>query len=173
MRNPSRPRQGRGWNPGGVAQTKASPAAAQPSSAAAPRPEHAAASATARPRKSPPVPRLPGPGGPRGLAALAWVEFRSPAVINSSVFVNKRRGHSPRARLIVPSLPPSLRAGAEGCQAEEVGASGLRVTKCKHFLSSGRASTSDSGGKKNLKTKNSKLGLQNAQATATPRSRDS
>lgn len=188
-RSVSRPQEGRGWSP------SASPRQRQrrPQRSRALQPRRAVPSGarltlrTARPRKS------LGSGGSQVPAARevwqlgAGAEFRSPAVINSSVFVNKRWGHIPGARLIVPSLPPSLRAAAraEGYQGEEAGASGPKVAKCKHFHNSSPTTTSDSGGRgggrKKEKTQNqkkkgkktSKLGLQNARATATPRSRDS
>lgn len=186
-RSVSRPQEGRGWSP------SASPRQRQrrPQRSRALQPRRAPGARltlrTARPRKS------LGSGGSQVPAARevwqlgAGAEFRSPAVINSSVFVNKRWGHIPGARLIVPSLPPSLRAAAraEGYQGEEAGASGPKVAKCKHFHNSSPTTTSDSGGRgggrKKEKTQNqkkkgkktSKLGLQNARATATPRSRDS
>lgn len=105
VRSLSRPRQGRGWSPIGIAQTKAAPAAAQPSSAAAPRLGLTTASPTARPRRSLESRGCQAPVVREVRLLGTRVEFRSPAVINSSVFVNKRWGHSPRVQLIVPSLP--------------------------------------------------------------------
>lgn len=114
VRSLSRPRQGRGWSTIGFAQTKAVPAAAQPSSAVAPR----RASGAQLPRRQRDRERSLESRGSQApvvrevLLLGARVEFCSPAVINSSVFVNKRWGHSPRVQLIV--FPPSSLTSRRG-----------------------------------------------------------
>lgn len=61
------------------------------------------------------LPRCLGPAPPAGSGLLrARVGFRFPAIVNSSVFVNRRWGHIPGCELIVPSLPLALRAGLRG-----------------------------------------------------------
>lgn len=115
-RSVSRPEQGRGWSP------SASPRQRQPRpqrrGALQPRraPGARLTLPTERSRKSLVSPGSQAPAGREVWPLGARLEFRSPAVRNSSVFVNKRWGHSPGARLIVPSLPPTLgaAAGAEG-----------------------------------------------------------
>lgn len=87
------------------------------------------------------------------------------------MFVNRRWGHIPGSRLIVPSLPLSLRAGRQdwgrgppGLGDGEVQTPGVR--KCKHLLS--RAECPPLTAKKPLK-----LDMQKAPAIPTPRSQDS
>jgi hypothetical protein len=58
--------------------------------------------------------------------------------------------------LFPPFLPHFARRLGLRAAREEVGTSGLKVTKCKHFLSSGPTSTSDSGGRKKNKERKKK-----------------
>lgn len=147
-------------------------AGAERADPAAPRPGRTAASPREGRRNSL-LPRVSLARAPPARSGLlrARVGFRFPAIINSFVFVNRRWGHIPGSQLIVPSFPLPLRAGRRGWGWGPPGLGGggrgcpdPKVRKCKHFLSLGRVSTSDS---------NSKLDLQKAPAFFTPRSRDS
>lgn len=102
--------------PFGASKTKAERLQPRPSAPALPR--RALGAPLLRPRGSetePPSPRRLGPAPPARSGLLrARVGFRFPAIVNSSVFVNRRWGHIPGSELIVSSLPLSLRTGLRG-----------------------------------------------------------